>query len=159
VVSQVRGCSELRGAHRRTAAKLKVASEAVRWAPVRLEVVRLVLEHHGFRREDNAMIVSPSVLRAVLADVLFATSRDTPLDVDTATELTACLLWQTFDRHRAAQLTLLQAKTALALLSAALPSQLFAFLAAEVADHDGQVRKCITIFTAFAWVHFMQLFC
>jgi len=140
VVSQVRQCQELRGVQRRTAAKLKVLSDAVHWSEVRLEVLRLVLEHHGFRREDNAMVLSPGVLRTVLEDVLFATSKEKPLDVDMGTELTACFLWQTFDRQRTAQLTLLQAKTALAVLSKAFPSDLFAFLAAEAADHDGQVR-------------------
>jgi EF hand len=135
----VRQCQELSGNFRRTGAKLKVLSDAIHWSEVRLEVLRLVLEHHGFRREDNAMVLSPSVLRAVLEDVLFATSKNKNVDVEMGTELTACFLWQTFDRHRTASLTLLQAKTALAVLSKAFPSELFAFLAAEAADHDGQV--------------------
>ncbi|XP_059469000.1 dystrotelin-like [Neocloeon triangulifer] len=139
VVTKVRQCQELRGVHRRTAAKLKVLSDAISWSDVRLDVFRLVLEHHGFRREDNSMLLSPTALRAVLEDVFFALSREKALDVEMAAELTACLLWQAFDRHRTGCLTLLQAKTTLAILSRAFPSELFAYLAHEAADHDGQV--------------------
>ncbi|XP_065332233.1 dystrophin-like [Cloeon dipterum] len=139
VVTKVRQCQELQGIQRRIGAKLKVLSDSVFWSEVHLEAFRLVLEHHGFRREDNSMLLSPTALRAVLEDVFYAVSKESPMDVEMAAELTACLLWQAFDRHRSGCLTLLQAKATLAILSKAYPSELFAFLAHEAADHDGLV--------------------
>lgn len=71
---------------------------------VRLDVLARVWQHHGLRREDNSMLLSPSTLRAVIEDVLFATSKDpsaidSDIDVEVGAELTACFLWQLYDRY------------------------------------------------------------
>ncbi|KAF4524631.1 hypothetical protein B566_EDAN018270 [Ephemera danica] len=145
VLQQVLQCSKIWDDTYRLAAKFFILQRELMWGSVRLDVLSRVWQHHGLRSEDNSMLLSASALRAVLEDTLFATKKDptikTNIDVDVGAELTACYLWQLFDKEREGKMTLLNAKVALAVLCRARPQDVCQFLAREAANHDGQVSE------------------
>ncbi|XP_054278180.1 dystrophin-like [Macrosteles quadrilineatus] len=138
-MEMIEECNNIKYAAYRTAAKLNILQKTLSLDHVQLTTIAGVFHRHHIQVTENCLTLEYSELEAILNDIFFAASKESPrhhFQVDVSTELTLHFLLSVFDRQERHRVQVLSAKIALVCLCAAKLQDKYQYLFSQLADHN-----------------------